>query len=70
MASPAAADPSGKYNADLWNLRTLIWLAEALVVRLFWWVCSLMSVERASMLGAKLMGFLGPRMRHRTGIIG
>ena len=36
---------------------------------LFWWLCSLMSVERASVLGEKLAAVLAPRVPKKDGII-
>lgn len=36
---------------------------------LFWWLCSLMSVERASVLGEKLAAALAPRFPKKDGIL-
>lgn len=69
MAHSDASHPTDEPSANLWDWRFPVWLSEALVMKSFWSVCSLTSVERASMLGAQLMGILGPRMGHRTEII-
>lgn len=50
-------------------MRLPIWAAAAFTMGLFWWVCSLMSVERASVLGEKLAAALAPRFPKKDGII-
>jgi len=41
-------------------------MLEAVMLRLLWWACAPLSAKRASALGAKVLGWLGPRSnKHR-----
>jgi len=42
-------------------LRNVMWLLEAMLVALFWGLCVLFPVDRASRLGRRVMAFVGPR---------
>jgi KDO2-lipid IV(A) lauroyltransferase len=49
-------------------LRRARWAAEALTIGLFWGVCALLPVDRASRLGAWLLTRIGPRL-HKSRIM-
>jgi KDO2-lipid IV(A) lauroyltransferase len=55
--------PVQKVAERLPGAQALVWHGEALLLRLFWVACRLVSVERASAFGGMLLRWIGPFLR-------